>query len=93
MEVIDECLRGDSCALSEVLRCVHVGLLCIQQLPEDRPSMSSVLLMLGGECALPRPKEPSFLLGKHSLEASRLSLGTQETRSASEVNVGLLDPL
>ena len=92
MEVIDECLRGDSCALSEVLRCVHVGLLCIQQLPEDRPSMSSVLLMLGGECALPRPNEPSLLLGKHSSEAS-LSLGKQETRSASEVNVGLLDPL
>uniref|UniRef100_A0A6N2MEP3 non-specific serine/threonine protein kinase n=1 Tax=Salix viminalis TaxID=40686 RepID=A0A6N2MEP3_SALVM len=27
----------------DVLRCIHVGLLCVQQKPEDRPYMSSVL--------------------------------------------------
>uniref|UniRef100_A0A6N2MHG1 non-specific serine/threonine protein kinase n=1 Tax=Salix viminalis TaxID=40686 RepID=A0A6N2MHG1_SALVM len=31
----------------DVLRCIHVGLLCVQQKPEDRPYMSSVVLMLG----------------------------------------------
>ncbi|GKV49052.1 hypothetical protein SLEP1_g55824 [Rubroshorea leprosula] len=35
--------------------------------PEDRPTMSSVLLMLGSEIELPEPKEPGFLLEKTSL--------------------------
>nr|XP_048323631.1 G-type lectin S-receptor-like serine/threonine-protein kinase SD1-1 [Ziziphus jujuba var. spinosa] len=52
-ELIDECFR-DSCTLLEVLRCIHVSLLCVQQLPEDRPSMSTLILMLGDEKTLPR---------------------------------------
>uniref|UniRef100_A0A2N9HTB4 non-specific serine/threonine protein kinase n=1 Tax=Fagus sylvatica TaxID=28930 RepID=A0A2N9HTB4_FAGSY len=46
LELIDECL-GKSCPLSEVLRCIHLSLLCVQQRPEDRPSMSSVVVVLG----------------------------------------------
>ncbi|RDX79842.1 G-type lectin S-receptor-like serine/threonine-protein kinase SD1-1, partial [Mucuna pruriens] len=38
----------------------HVGLLCVQQRPEDRPDMSSVVLMLNGEKLLPNPKIPGF---------------------------------
>uniref|UniRef100_A0A453BCK1 Protein kinase domain-containing protein n=1 Tax=Aegilops tauschii subsp. strangulata TaxID=200361 RepID=A0A453BCK1_AEGTS len=34
---------------SDVRRCVHVGLLCVQGNPADRPVMSSVVMMLGGE--------------------------------------------
>ncbi|XP_028121658.1 G-type lectin S-receptor-like serine/threonine-protein kinase SD1-1 [Camellia sinensis] len=52
LELIDEAL-WDSCYLSEVLRSIHAGLLCVQQSPKDRPSMSSVVLMLGGEGTLP----------------------------------------
>lgn len=50
----------DSCNVSEVLRSTQVGLLCVQQGPEDRPSMASVVLMLSSEIALPQPKEPGF---------------------------------
>ncbi|GAA0146660.1 hypothetical protein LIER_43636 [Lithospermum erythrorhizon] len=51
----------DSFAVSEVLRCVQVGLLCVQQRPEDRPTMASVLLMLDSESAvLPLPKRPGY---------------------------------
>ncbi|KAL0399323.1 UNVERIFIED_CONTAM: G-type lectin S-receptor-like serine/threonine-protein kinase [Sesamum radiatum] len=45
---------------SEAARLIHVALLCVQQSPEDRPSMSSVVLMLGSEGALPPPKQPGF---------------------------------
>uniref|UniRef100_A0A6N2N9X0 non-specific serine/threonine protein kinase n=2 Tax=Salix viminalis TaxID=40686 RepID=A0A6N2N9X0_SALVM len=34
-------------SVPDVLRCIHVGLLCVQQKPGDRPNMSSVVLMLG----------------------------------------------
>ncbi|KAK2995786.1 hypothetical protein RJ640_013512 [Escallonia rubra] len=58
-ELIDTDL-SNSCYLFEVLRSIHIGLLCVQQSPEDRPSMSSVVMMLGGESTLPQPKEPGF---------------------------------
>ena len=61
MELIDEFLC-DSCALFEVLRCIHVGLLCVQQRPEDRPNMSSVVLMLSSEISLPNPRQPGFYI-------------------------------
>ncbi|KAK7328006.1 hypothetical protein VNO77_22100 [Canavalia gladiata] len=46
---------------SELLRCLQVGLLCVQNLPEDRPTMSSVVFMLSNESiALAQPKKPGF---------------------------------
>lgn len=48
---------------SEILRCIHVGLLCVQQQPENRPNMLSVALMLKGEKLLPEPSEPGFYAG------------------------------
>ncbi|GMP75063.1 hypothetical protein CsSME_00032279 [Camellia sinensis var. sinensis] len=45
----------------EVLRCIQVALLCVQQRPEDRPTMSVVLLMLDSENPMmPMPKQPGF---------------------------------
>ncbi|XP_024157088.1 G-type lectin S-receptor-like serine/threonine-protein kinase At4g27290 isoform X1 [Rosa chinensis] len=51
---------GDSINLQEVLRTIHVGLLCVQQNPQDRPSMSAAVLKLSGEGVLPVPQKPGF---------------------------------
>ncbi|CAL8150464.1 unnamed protein product [Prunus armeniaca] len=59
LELIDTMLY-DSCNISEVLRCLHVGLLCVQRVPEDRPNMSYVVLMLSSDITLPPPKQPGF---------------------------------
>ncbi|KAI3445255.1 hypothetical protein Pfo_001920 [Paulownia fortunei] len=60
--------------------CIQVGLLCVQNLAEDRPVMASVLLMLSTEdTALPRPKKPGFFSGCSS--SSSLS---QRDASVSE---------
>ncbi|XP_045804764.1 G-type lectin S-receptor-like serine/threonine-protein kinase SD1-1 [Trifolium pratense] len=48
---------------SEILRYMHVGLLCVQEKPGDRPDMSSVILMLNGEKLLSQPKAPGFYTG------------------------------
>lgn len=46
---------------SEVVKCIHIGLLCVQENASDRPDMSSVLLMLGQNAIdLPNPKLPAF---------------------------------
>ncbi|XP_042520168.1 G-type lectin S-receptor-like serine/threonine-protein kinase B120 [Macadamia integrifolia] len=51
----------DTCLYWEVLRCIHVGLLCVQDSAMERPTMSSVLLMLESETAnVPNPKQPTF---------------------------------
>ncbi|KAM5586628.1 hypothetical protein ABKV19_005522 [Rosa sericea] len=59
LELIDKTLR-DSCTISEVLRCLHVGLLCVQRRHEERPNMSKVVVMLSNEVTLPPPKQPGF---------------------------------
>ncbi|KAK4770199.1 hypothetical protein SAY87_030731 [Trapa incisa] len=62
MDLMDRALEG-SCNKQEVLKCVNVGLLCVQEDPSDRPAMSNVLFMLGGDIAtLPIPKKPAFAL-------------------------------
>ncbi|OWM81215.1 hypothetical protein CDL15_Pgr007246 [Punica granatum] len=58
-ELIDESIR-ESCNEAEMLRSVHVALLCVQQSPDDRPNMSKVVLMLSSDISLPQPKEPGF---------------------------------
>ncbi|KAL0320724.1 UNVERIFIED_CONTAM: G-type lectin S-receptor-like serine/threonine-protein kinase [Sesamum radiatum] len=73
-ELMDECL-SDTFVESEVKRCVQVGLLCVQKYAEDRPVMSSVLLMLGTEGSiLPEPKEPGFFMEGSSISARSCTL-------------------
>ncbi|KAK3040280.1 hypothetical protein RJ639_028195 [Escallonia herrerae] len=51
----------DRFSATEAARCIHVGLLCVQQRTEDRPTMSSVVMMLDGEGPLlSEPKQPGF---------------------------------
>ncbi|KAI9075605.1 hypothetical protein K1719_042405 [Acacia pycnantha] len=59
MELLDKCLK-ESCNEFEVIRCIQVGLLCVQQKVKDRPDMSAVVLMLNGEKLLPQPRVPGF---------------------------------
>lgn len=54
---------------TEVLRCIQVGLLCVQKRPEDRPLMSAVLFMLDSENpSLPKPKQPGFYMERATSE-------------------------
>ncbi|KAI6687388.1 hypothetical protein NL676_024216, partial [Syzygium grande] len=62
LELLHESLC-DSFIASQVERCIHVGLLCVQKCPGDRPTMSSVVFMLANEEAiLPQPKQPGFFM-------------------------------
>ncbi|RDY00479.1 G-type lectin S-receptor-like serine/threonine-protein kinase, partial [Mucuna pruriens] len=90
LDLIDSCM-GDSSVVSEALRCIHISLLCVQQHPEDRPSMSTVVVMLSSESALPQPKEPGFLMEKKSfLEAD--SSTKHQFSSTNDISVTMLEP-
>ncbi|GMY06228.1 G-type lectin S-receptor-like serine/threonine-protein kinase CES101, partial [Fagus crenata] len=61
LELLDPTILDESCPPSEALRCVHVGLLCVQDQAIDRPIMQDVVSMLSNETLqLPPPKEPAF---------------------------------
>ncbi|KAK9064106.1 hypothetical protein SSX86_017978 [Deinandra increscens subsp. villosa] len=62
----------NSCVVSEVLRVIHVGLLCVQHHADDRPTMLSVVLMLVSEGVLPPPKQPAFYTGESYIEVKSL---------------------
>ncbi|XP_048141131.1 G-type lectin S-receptor-like serine/threonine-protein kinase RKS1 isoform X2 [Rhodamnia argentea] len=43
-------------------RCTQIGLLCVQRSASDRPTMSTVVFMLGNaDVVLPSPKQPAFI--------------------------------
>ncbi|MBA0733474.1 hypothetical protein Gogos_017487 [Gossypium gossypioides] len=46
---------------TEIWRCIHVGLLCVQEFAKDRPTMPTVVSMLNSEISnLNTPKQPAF---------------------------------
>ncbi|XP_059660344.1 G-type lectin S-receptor-like serine/threonine-protein kinase At1g11330 isoform X2 [Cornus florida] len=76
----------DPCFQVEILRYIHVGLLCIQDFATDRPPMSTVLSMLSNEIAkLPTPKQPAFteIQGVSNIHSSQPSQGRYSGNDAS----------
>lgn len=87
---MDNKLDGSS-APTEVSRCIHIALLCVQQQPEDRPNMASVVLMLGSEGSLPAPKQPGFFTTRNPLEPENSSSSKLESHSINDMSVTLLE--
>ncbi|KAB5533880.1 hypothetical protein DKX38_016966 [Salix brachista] len=59
LEMMDLSIR-QSCPSSEVLRCIQVGLLCVQDGEANRSAMSEIIFMLSTDTALPSPTPPTF---------------------------------
>ncbi|GJN03500.1 hypothetical protein PR202_ga20953 [Eleusine coracana subsp. coracana] len=83
-EIMDTSLRGNAPG-DQVLQCVHIGLLCVQENPVDRPMMSTVNTMLSSASSLPAPLKPVFIPTSQSTSISG-------TRSLNEVSVTELEP-
>ncbi|CAM8903389.1 unnamed protein product [Rhodiola kirilowii] len=82
---------------NEILRCIHIGLLCVQESVTARPTMTSVVTMLNSFLvALPPPSEPAFYL---HMEAERPMLaGSSNSKcifsnfSKNEVSITEMEP-
>lgn len=81
LELADETMNG-SFNSDEVRKCIRVGLLCVQENPDDRPLMSQVLLMLAttDPATLPTPKQPGFA-------ARRILMETDTTSSKPDCSI------
>ncbi|CAL5409665.1 unnamed protein product [Camellia sinensis] len=58
--LIDPALRDGLGSISEIMRCIHIGLLCVQENVVVRPTMASVVVMLNSlSLTLSLPLEPT----------------------------------
>ncbi|XP_028791034.1 G-type lectin S-receptor-like serine/threonine-protein kinase At1g11410 [Neltuma alba] len=64
LEIMDSTL-GESYPLDVALRCIQIGLLCVQESAFYRPSVLEVIFMLGNEVTLPSPRKPAFLFNSN----------------------------
>ncbi|XP_037484668.1 cysteine-rich receptor-like protein kinase 6 isoform X3 [Triticum dicoccoides] len=68
-QMIDRSL--DEHARSQALRCIHIGLMCVQSDPIDRPYISSVIFMLTRDnTEIQAPAQPAFFFGREAALAS-----------------------
>ncbi|KAE8723050.1 B120-like protein [Hibiscus syriacus] len=92
MELVDPLIQ-DSCSPNVVLKCIHLGMLCVQDSAMNRPTMAAVVLMLESEApTLPMPKQPTYT-SMSSLVDADYSMDMHETASASskDVTVTMVD--
>ncbi|XP_010448752.1 PREDICTED: cysteine-rich receptor-like protein kinase 11 [Camelina sativa] len=84
LELVDPTI-GRNYQSNEVTRCIHIALLCVQENPEDRPMLSTIILMLtSNTVTLPMPRLPGFFPRSKKLElVSEGSESGQSTTSKS----------
>ncbi|KAJ1379405.1 Protein kinase-like domain superfamily, partial [Sesbania bispinosa] len=91
MELMDPTLE-DISNKHVVPRYLNIGLLCVQDSPADRPTMSDVVSMIGNDTAtLPCPMPPAFLNVRGN-EKSRLARSTEENLSVNVITDTLVEP-
>ncbi|KAK6773178.1 hypothetical protein RDI58_028416 [Solanum bulbocastanum] len=60
MELVDPSLIGDSNSMSKIMRCIHVGLLCVQIDLDGRPTTTLISHILSTDSAiLSEPNQPA----------------------------------
>ncbi|XP_010431834.1 PREDICTED: cysteine-rich receptor-like protein kinase 26 [Camelina sativa] len=73
-----------------ILRCINIGLLCVQEKVAERPSMASVLLMLDGHTlAISEPSKPAFFAHSNTVSDSSSSSGHNAKTSNYNSNTEL----
>ncbi|KAG6641578.1 hypothetical protein CIPAW_09G083800 [Carya illinoinensis] len=98
MELLDPVL-GDSYSRDEVMRCIHIGLLCVQEDPADRPSMALIVLTLDSHSVtLQAPQQPAFFLRSKTdmptkvLESGQSTSASIPLMSVNEASITELYP-
>lgn len=89
MELVDSSI-SNSISPSEVMKCIHVGMLCVQDNALNRPDMAAVVLMLESQSpALPAPKQPTYTSMRSSIDAEYILEG-QEIVSSNDITVTMV---
>ncbi|KAK9681744.1 hypothetical protein RND81_10G025100 [Saponaria officinalis] len=72
----------------EIIKCIQMGLLCVQEFAKDRPHISTVISMLASDITdLPNPKPPGFNQRQTANDQGSSILSTEKTSSMNDVTV------
>ncbi|KAG7557446.1 Gnk2-homologous domain [Arabidopsis suecica] len=83
LDLIDPAIK-ESYDNDEVIRCIHIGILCVQETPADRPAMSTIFQMLtNNSITLPLPRPPGFFFRNRS-NLDPLTYGSEPGQSSSQ---------
>lgn len=90
MELLDMTLR-DSYSRVEVIRCIHVGLSCVQEDPDQRPSMQTIVLLLSSHSVtLEQPQRPAgYISSKSDQSISRNEFENSEKSTTTSKSAAL----
>ncbi|KAJ7948959.1 putative Receptor protein kinase [Quillaja saponaria] len=88
-DLIDPRLSS-SCINHQMLRCIHVALLCVEESADDRPIMSDIISMLTNESAtLPLPTRPGFYTGRKVTKAQTFPKKSKEC-SINDLSISVI---
>ncbi|WZZ34394.1 hypothetical protein YC2023_017795 [Brassica napus] len=92
LNIVDPTLIETKGLSAEIMKCIHIGLLCVQENAESRPTMAYVVVMLSASSfALPRPSQPGFCPLDGESSSSRGN-HTSSTPSFNSVSITQLVP-
>ncbi|KAL9167076.1 hypothetical protein ABFS82_05G072600 [Erythranthe guttata] len=93
-KMIDPTLKSSSGSFRDILRCIHIGLLCVQENAVDRPTMASVVVMLKSfSITLARPSRPAFFIpNSRDVKLSKSSDSKLADQSKNEASITDLYP-
>ncbi|CAI0420367.1 unnamed protein product [Linum tenue] len=86
LEIMDPSLK-ECYVAEEALRCIQLGLLCVQEDAMDRPNMSAVVLMLNSETPIPSPKQPAFVFRRPGADANSVMAGGGDPCSINDLTL------
>lgn len=90
LELVDSAL-GNMFPSNEVLKCIHIGLLCVQEDAADRPTMSSVAFMLNSYSSTLDHPAPPPLVGENRSKELHWS-ATRSQYSVNELDASEIEP-
>lgn len=89
IELLDP-LITKSCSREQVVRCIHVGMLCVQDVAAHRPNMPAVILMMESEnSSLSMPRQPTFTSMRHNLDTDMWN-ENQDAASSNNVTISVI---
>ncbi|KAF7114747.1 hypothetical protein RHSIM_RhsimUnG0078700 [Rhododendron simsii] len=81
----------DSFPGPQVLRYIHIGLLCVQEFATDQPNMSKVAFMLCNETALLSLKQRAFIMNGVRKDPASSSTSAGAASSVNDVTLSAID--
>uniref|UniRef100_A0A7N0ZYI0 Uncharacterized protein n=2 Tax=Kalanchoe fedtschenkoi TaxID=63787 RepID=A0A7N0ZYI0_KALFE len=82
LEIVDPAISDGP--RNEISRCIHIALLCVQENPEARPSMATVVLMLRSHLIrLPLPSQPAYFADSQIQSEGRMFEGNSSKTDIS----------